>query len=135
MNNQALSPEKPATRSLWGERGKETKQMPRILTGALVAAAVLAFVGCGAKEKVADAAEPPAYTAEPYEAEPPADAPGKVLLETRCVGCHDLGPVEKEKADRAGWEKVVDDMIEKGAKLNDEEKATLLDYLAENYGP
>lgn len=109
--------------------------MPRILAVTLVAAAALAFAGCGAKEKVAEAAEPPAYTAEPYEAETPAEAPGKLLLETRCTVCHDLAPVEKEKADRAGWEKVVDEMIGKGAKLNDEEKATLLDYLAENYGP
>jgi len=55
---------------------------------------VLALAGCGPKEKVADAAEPPASMAEPYkaEAEPPAaaEAPGKVLLEARCAVCHDL---------------------------------------------
>jgi cytochrome c5 len=117
--------------------------MPRILTITLPAVAIvaLAFAGCGAKEKAADAAEPvgdqPASIAEPYEAEAetPTDAPGKVLLETRCTVCHGLARVAKEKAARAGWEKIVDEMIGKGAKLNDAEKETVLDYLVENYGP
>lgn len=119
--------------------------MSRILTLMLPAAAVvvLALAGCGPKEKVADAAEPPgeppASIAEPYEAEaePPAaaEAPGKVLLEARCTVCHNLERVQKKKADRAGWEKIVDEMIGTGAKLDDAEKDMVLDYLVENYGP
>ncbi|HUV87627.1 MAG TPA: hypothetical protein VMX79_11015 [bacterium] len=116
--------------------------MLRILTIMLPAAVVLALAGCGPKEKVAYAAEPvgdqPASMAELHdtEVETPAagEAPGKVLLETRCAVCHDLERVAKEEADRAGWEKIVDEMIETGAKLNDAEKGTVLDYLVENYG-
>lgn len=117
--------------------------MPRILTIMLPAAVVvLAFAGCGPKEKVADAAEPvgdqPASIAEPYEAEaePPAagEAPGKVLLEARCTVCHDLERVEKEEADRAGWEKIVDEMIGTGAKLDDAEREAVVDYLHATYG-
>lgn len=112
--------------------------MPRILTIILPAAVVLAFAGCGPKEKVADAAEPPASVAEPYEAEaePPAaaEAPGKALLEARCAVCHDLERVQKKKADRAGWEKIVDEMIGKGAKLEDAEREAVVGYLAATYG-
>ena len=117
--------------------------MSRILTLMLPAAAVvvLALAGCGPKEKVADAAEPPgeppASTAEPYEAEaePPAvgEAPGKVLLEARCAVCHNLERVQKEKADRAGWEKIVDEMIGKGAKLDDAEREAVVGYLTAAY--
>jgi cytochrome c5 len=118
--------------------------MPRILTMMLPAVVVvLALGGCGPKEKVADSAEPPgeppASIAERYEtaAETPAagDAPGKVLLEARCTVCHNLERVQKEKADRAAWGKIVDEMIGKGAKLNDAEKVTVLEYLVENDGP
>ena len=120
-----------------GESGKESNQMQRILTMMLPAAVVvLALAGCGPKEKVADAAEPPgeppASIAEPYkaEAEPPAagDAPGKVHLEARCAVCH-----QKEKADRAGWEKIVDEMIGKGAKLDDAEREAVVGYLTAAY--
>jgi cytochrome c5 len=135
-----LNARKPLNAVAWGEPGKESNQMSRILTLMLPAAAVvvLALAGCGPKEKVADAAETPASVAEPYEAEaepPAAEAPGQVLLETRCAVCHDLERVQKEKADRAGWEKIVDEMIGKGAKLDDAEKDPVLDYLVENYGP
>jgi mono/diheme cytochrome c family protein len=118
--------------------------MPRItaipLTAAFVAA--LALAGCGAKEKAADAAEPvagpPASTAAPYEAGAEtgaeAEAPGKVLLETRCTTCHDIGRVRKEKAARAGWEKIVDRMVGKGAKLDDAEREAVVEYLAATYG-
>ena len=117
--------------------------MSRILTLMLPAAVVvvLALAGCGPKEKVADAAEPPgeppASIAEPYkaEAEPPAagDAPGKVLLEARCAVCHDLERVQKKKADRAGWEQIVDEMIGKGAKLDDAEREAVVGYLTAAY--
>ena len=111
--------------------------MPRIFLLTLPAVVlVLALGACGPKEKVAEAAEPPAGSpdsmADKYD--PAQEAPGRALLETRCTVCHDLGPVESEKGDRADWEDVVDEMVGKGAKLNDAEKTTLLDYLVENYG-
>lgn len=115
--------------------------MPRIATITLTAAfvAVLAFAGCGAKEKAAEAAgEQPASTAAPYEAEAETaaevEAPGEVLLETRCTVCHTLERVQKKKAARAGWEKTVDHMIKKGAKLDDAEREAVLEYLTATYG-
>jgi cytochrome c5 len=126
--------------------------MPRIITITLTAAfvAVLAFAGCGAREKAAEAAEtvgePPASTAAPYEAEAETgaeveaetgaevEAPGKVLLETRCTVCHNLERVQKKKADRAGWEKIAERMKKNGAKLDDAEREAVVEYLTATYG-
>lgn len=118
--------------------------MPRIATITLTAAfvAFLAFAGCGAREKApgtAEAAgEQPASTAAPHEAEAETgaevEAPGKVLLETRCTVCHTLERVQKKRAARAGWEKTVDHMIKKGAKLDDAEREAVVEYLTATYG-
>ena len=107
--------------------------MPRIAIITLTAAfvAFLAFAGCGAKEKAAEA-----ETGAEVEAETGAEveAPGKVLLETRCTVCHTLERVQKKKAARAGWEKTVDHMIKKGAKLDDAEREAVMEYLTATYG-
>jgi cytochrome c5 len=116
--------------------------MPRIAALAFLAAfaAALAFVGCGGKKDVADAAETagegPASTAAPYEAEtgPEGETNAETLLETRCTLCHTLERVEKKKVDRAGWEKIVERMKEHGAKLDDDEREALVEYLTVAYG-
>jgi cytochrome c5 len=116
--------------------------MTRITAITILAAlvAALAFTGCGAKKDVADAAEtgnegPPA-TAAPYEAEtaPASEINAEILLETRCTVCHTLERVEKKKLDRAGWEKIVERMKGHGAKVNDDEREALVEYLAATYG-
>ena len=63
------------------------------------------------------------------------DGPGKKLLEERCTVCHDVdSTVATEKMDKAGWDTLVKDMKQKGAELSDTETATLVDYLAKNFG-
>jgi cytochrome c5 len=112
---------------------------------ALIAAAVLA--GCGSKK----AAEAGTATAEtgyaPVTVETPAteaatasaasaesEPPGKALLQARCTVCHTLERVHKRKDTHAGWGKLVGKMIKNGAVLNEAERETLLDYLAETHG-
>lgn len=74
--------------------------------------------------------------------QPPAAAPAdpsistseaQVLLDGRCKRCHSLERVTSFKGDLAAWEIIVNDMIARGADLSDEEKAILLQFLAENY--
>lgn len=62
------------------------------------------------------------------DAEPELDV--QKLLKERCAKCHSLGRVHKVKKDRAGWEKIIDHMIRKGAKLNDAEREAMVEYLA-----
>lgn len=122
--------------------------MARISTITLLAvlAAVLASAGCGGKKEAAAteaAGEQTSLAAEPYEPEaetpakaaaPAAEATGNTLLEARCTVCHDLERVHKKKDDAEGWGKTVDRMREKGAKLDDAERAAVVSYLAQNYG-
>ena len=69
-------------------------------------------------------------TAGAAVAEQPSSG-GQELLEQRCVRCHDLKRVEKQRNSysRTQWVKTIDRMIRKGSKLSDEEKLVVLDYL------
>jgi cytochrome c5 len=72
-------------------------------------------------------------TAEPTAA--PSSSEGETLVQERCTECHDLARVESASKDRAGWEENVTRMVAKGAELNEEEQAIVVDYLTEAYGP
>ena len=54
---------------------------------------------------------------------------GKVVMESRCGDCHGLDRITSKTKDRAAWQSTVNRMIGKGAALNAEEKAALIDYL------
>ncbi|MBW2525014.1 MAG: hypothetical protein JRI23_12590 [Deltaproteobacteria bacterium] len=75
---------------------------------------------------VASAEEP----ATPAAPEPKASAlTAEELLEERCAACHGLDRLEGDIAtDR--WPAIVEEMINKGAKLDGAEKKLLLDHLA-----
>jgi thiosulfate/3-mercaptopyruvate sulfurtransferase len=51
------------------------------------------------------------------------------LLQSRCTVCHNLNRVYKEKEERAGWEKIIHRMIKRGAKLDETERMTLVEFL------
>lgn len=57
------------------------------------------------------------------------------LLRERCTTCHGLVQVEKAQKTREEWDLTVSRMVGKGAKLNEDEQAALVEYLAETYGP
>ncbi len=59
---------------------------------------------------------------------------GATLLEARCASCHSVEKVTSQKNTQAQWDKIVSRMIQKGAQLNDSEKTSLVNYLAQNYG-
>ena len=58
---------------------------------------------------------------------------GKLLLETRCAQCHDLGRVTSASKNAESWEKTVVRMVGKGAELNADEQAVLIEYLSTMY--
>ncbi len=62
---------------------------------------------------------------------------GKQLFETHCPVCHSLELPRSQQLNRATWEWVVSDMVNKyGATwLTEEEQTIIIDYLAANYGP
>ena len=115
----------------------------------LVGITTILLVGCGGQTTEAgpqleqqeappqapagqDAPQEPAGQQEPAEPEAVQEAAldGKTLLEERCTGCHSLEKAQSGERDLAGWQAVIDEMIEKGAKLNEDEAKVLAEYLA-----
>ncbi len=62
-------------------------------------------------------------------------ARGQDLVERECTRCHTLAPVEVKDRTRTEWDQVVQRMIEHGAGLSKGQAQTVVDYLAETYGP
>lgn len=57
---------------------------------------------------------------------------GEKLVLDRCNACHKVDKLCKHlgKKDAAEWTKMVENMIKKGATINDVEKKTIAQYLA-----
>ena len=100
-----------------------------LLVAGLVLMAVLA--GCGAASEEPTQAPAP-DTAVPEQA--PADD-GEALLEARCSTCHSADRARQVTKTGDEWDQSVSRMIDKGAQLTEAEKAVLVDYLTETYGP
>ena len=59
---------------------------------------------------------------------------GKELVESVCTQCHGLSNITNSRFSKAGWQGVVEEMINNGASLTDAEKETVVEYLAQNFG-
>jgi hypothetical protein len=57
-------------------------------------------------------------------------ADGPTLLSSRCSTCHSPQRGQTTKRTAAEWEQIVTRMVGKGAKVNNAEKAVLVEYLA-----
>jgi competence ComEA-like helix-hairpin-helix protein len=62
------------------------------------------------------------------------DGPGKDLVGRVCFDCHGAGNIRKVRLDRDAWADQVAEMVDRGAKANETEMATLVDYLTRNFG-
>ena len=60
---------------------------------------------------------------------------GKDLVEDRCSSCHGLDLLLAEHDSKAQWSQIVNEMVSRGATGSAEELATIVDYLAANFGP
>jgi cytochrome c5 len=60
--------------------------------------------------------------------------PGKELVETRCVTCHDLERVAAIKRDKRYWPGLVANMITRGATATPEEAQVIIAYLTAQFG-
>jgi len=65
------------------------------------------------------------------------EGPGREVVETRCVACHSLDYIQMNSPflDRKGWEASVGKMVRiMGARLDETEVRTIVDYLSTQYG-
>jgi hypothetical protein len=67
---------------------------------------------------------------EPRGASPPPPA----ALERACGGCHDGDVIGQQRLSRAQWERELNKMLGWGAKVSEEERGPLLDFLSRRYG-
>jgi len=63
----------------------------------------------------------------------PTVHPGKAIVSSRCIGCHELNRIENASFDRQGWELTVDRMVLNGAQLSEEQVGLAVEYLAQSY--
>lgn len=64
----------------------------------------------------------------------PVTLDGASLVAERCSTCHSLSLIQRSSRTEAEWQETVTRMVRKGAKLNAEEQAVVIKYLAETYG-
>lgn len=57
------------------------------------------------------------------------------ILNTSCTTCHDLRKIQTQALDAEGWTKIVNSMIEKGAKVDKDDIPMFVSYLEDNFGP
>jgi len=81
----------------------------------MTASIVFAAISCGGKQSAPNS--------------------GAELLEQRCSVCHPASRATDKKKTAEEWEATVQRMMGKGAKLSEEEKQTLVNYLAATYKP
>ena len=60
---------------------------------------------------------------------------GERIMNASCQGCHDTRRIQTSANDAAGWTKTIGVMVEKGAKVSQEDLPVLVDYLVQNHGP
>jgi cytochrome c5 len=62
--------------------------------------------------------------------------PNREIVSRECQACHDLSMVVAATGlNRDGWDGVMDEMTSYGMRITAEERAKILDYLANNLGP
>jgi competence protein ComEA len=62
------------------------------------------------------------------------EAPAKKTVVDVCTACHDIDTAIEMRHDKAGWKKVIDDMVRKGADASDQEFTAIADYLSKYFG-
>ena len=108
---------------------------------ALCFAVVVVVVACGGGGG-SSASTSPSESATPTETSTPTATAsvtltGDELVTQRCDSCHgSRDRIAEKKWTEAQWAQEVQDMIdEQGAQLNEAEKAVVIAYLAQTYGP
>jgi cytochrome c5 len=96
----------------------------------LVGLIAMALVACGSQQASTPVPASDQGSDQVQSSNETASMDGKTLMEERCTACHSLEKAQSGERDLAGWQAVVDDMIKKGAKLNQDEAKVVAEYLA-----
>ena len=98
-------------------------------------AKVKSMVDKGAKLKPEDMPVLVNYLVQQHGYELP-DGPGKEVFQKTCNGfCHDVQRIVSRRWTRDRWDSLLDEMINNGVDIADDDYETLLTYLAKNFKP
>jgi competence protein ComEA len=77
-----------------------------------------------------------AFTAAAQSPTPPPlpEGEGKKTVEKICLDCHGPETFTGLRLTKEGWDKVVNDMVEKGAQGSEAELDQIVMYLTKNFG-
>ncbi|MGC2398998.1 MAG: helix-hairpin-helix domain-containing protein [Acidobacteriaceae bacterium] len=59
---------------------------------------------------------------------------GKEVFLRACVACHEIDVATRNRYTEAGWRRMVNTMVERGAELSEAENADVIAYLSKNFG-
>ena len=62
------------------------------------------------------------------------EGPGKEIVAKVCIDCHGAASFRKMRLTEDEWWDKVGDMVDRGAKANEKEQASVVAYLATNFG-
>jgi hypothetical protein len=100
-------------------------------SGTIMGVTLVACAGAVALATFAVAQEPPAPQTPPPA--PQAAPDPKAVLESACTSCHGLDFITEHRKTRDGWDFTVKTMINRGADLDPDTAALVIDYLAKTY--
>ena len=60
---------------------------------------------------------------------------GKDVVADTCSECHSLGRIRAQRLDEEGWKNILREMTENGASIEQDDRATIIEYLSRNFGP
>lgn len=60
---------------------------------------------------------------------------GEIVMNSACVTCHDLRPINMQAMDAEGWTSMVESMVAKGADVKMDDVPALVEHLTKEHGP
>ena len=79
--------------------------------------------------------QPPTQTQSPSAQPSLPNGPGKEIVLRACVKCHSLKITTSKRASEDEWATSVNNMVNRGAVLSDDEVDQVIDYLSKNFKP
>jgi len=121
---------KRGTADEWGAIVKTMIERGAPITSA-DAATIAAYLG----QHFGPNAPAPAPAARPGQVSSLPDLPGRDVLTSKCMQCHQMSMWTALRQDRKAWESVVYRMVGRGALWTEDDIRTMADYLARVRGP
>jgi len=60
---------------------------------------------------------------------------GKDVVTDTCTECHSVRRIEAQRLDEEGWKNILREMTENGASIEQDDRATIVEYLTKNFSP